>query len=557
MSKFKNLMRNEFTKQYKKISIVVLTALLLLFAVCMPFLFKYMENREFSSNYHLDNYRHQISFYESEISSLKSKTDNLSKLNLKFNELNVKYNNFLIDNDISYGNWRSEVAEAAFTKENMAFAINALIEKHSVNDITKFVYLAQPEELMELSQLSNEELKAKKSEFEKDSNRLYENVKNNDYKSYLKTSADSYNKTLGDLKTSLKSAEDELKKDPKNSSLARNVETTKNQVSMQEELIKIIKFRQDHDVSPDRNDWRDATLSNIVYCLSTKYELPALEEEFKNNYAYEIQNGLTYEKYLENHKNRVQKNKEQIELNWYSLNNNMPQLGFAKDAKNTINSIYIIYVSAVVFLCVMIAGNIVSSEYSKGTIRLLILRPVCRWKLLLSKLLLVLLSGYVLLFSCVALTTLSSGIAYGFNSLSTPILSYANNAIVEQSFFSYFMPTLLFASISLIFAISLSFAISTIVKNTALAVGGTMFLYLAGLTISIFMAQFKVTWIAYTPLPYINLSSVLPGSHTVSSFAQSYGIDLLPNVGAIELVVLSIIFILTSFIVFNKQDVKN
>ncbi|MEG2354084.1 MAG: ABC transporter permease subunit [Clostridium sp.] len=557
MGKFIGLIKNEFTKQYKKISIVVLTALLLIFAMGMPFLFKYMENRDFNTSYYLENYKHQISNYTMEMESLKNKTDDISKLTAKTIQLNIDYTNFLLDNKIGYGEWRKEVVDLTLQKQATILAIESLLDNYSEDNILKVIYLVDPQILSEFSKLTDEELKSKKTELEKEYKTFHENLKNNDYKKYVKENLASYLSTLKELKESLKIFETELKKDSTSKVLIESVESTKIQISMQEEFIKILQYRYDNDVSSESSDWRNSTLENIAMCIPVKYEKPISEDEFKSNYSYDIQQGLTYEKHLEKHKLRVQENIEQIEINWYSLNKNMPQLGFAKDAKNAVNSTYLIYVSILVFLCVMIGGNIVSSEFSKGTIRLLISRPVSRWKLLLSKLILVTLIGYILLFISIALTTLSSGIAYGFNGLSTPILSYANNAVIEQSFFSYIMPSLLFASISLIFAISLAFTISTLIKNTALAVGLTIFLYLSGLTASMFMAQLKMTWVAYTPLPYINLSNVLPESYVLSNFREAFGVELLPNLGAIELVVLSIVLIIVSFLVFNKQDVKN
>ncbi|WP_026677065.1 ABC transporter permease [Fictibacillus gelatini] len=74
-------------------------------------------------------------------------------------------------------------------------------------------------------------------------------------------------------------------------------------------------------------------------------------------------------------------------------------------------------------LVMVIAADLVSSEASGGTIKLLLTRPVKRWKILLSKYIALLLSiSFIVL--CVAILTYGiSGLVFGYGGWSMPMLT--------------------------------------------------------------------------------------------------------------------------------------
>ena len=212
------------------------------------------------------------------------------------------------------------------------------------------------------------------------------------------------------------------------------------------------------------------------------------------------------------------------------------------------------YVSIAIILCIIIGGGIVSSEYSTGTVRLLIIRPVSRWKILLSKLISVFIIGYGVLLTTVVLNIISSGIINGFGGLATKVIAFSGDKIVEQNFIISIIPKLLFSSISLIFIIALVFAISTIIKNTALAVGLTTVAYLGSSIATMIMAGLGMKWVGKTILPYMNLSTFI----TDPNYAERFNdIVLNPTMGAIQLLVFVTILIIASLLVFEKRDVMN
>jgi len=74
-------------------------------------------------------------------------------------------------------------------------------------------------------------------------------------------------------------------------------------------------------------------------------------------------------------------------------------------------------------LVMIVATDLVSGEHGAGTIKLLLSRPVRRWKILLSKLLSLSLFVSLIISLLLAVSYVISGIAFGFSGWTTPILT--------------------------------------------------------------------------------------------------------------------------------------
>jgi len=74
-------------------------------------------------------------------------------------------------------------------------------------------------------------------------------------------------------------------------------------------------------------------------------------------------------------------------------------------------------------IIVILAVDLVSAEYSEGTIKLLLTRPVRRWKILTSKLLTLLLFTSLTILSALVLAYLISGVVFGYSGWTLPVLT--------------------------------------------------------------------------------------------------------------------------------------
>lgn len=558
LKKLLNLTKNELTKQYKKVSIKVIVAFALMLALILPFLLTYVKNK--SENYMAENYKHELSYIESRISEL-SKDDKIeNKIEKELFEAQKESTEISIANNLDYSDWRN-TETSSYTQASSKIIIlnhilNGVDESIVVTSASKGYMPVEPEELQGYLKLSKEELKKKKDELAKEKEEIKKSIESNDYIAYIQKSIKTKEKLIKDSTTQIT----ELEKAPssgENNDIQKQTASLKEVINTEKSLLELEEYRLKNKIDYDKDNWKNNTLSEISSSISVLNTPLMSEEDFKKNGSEYMGMGKTYEDYVEIYNKEKKDNEEKIKLGWYSLENNIPQLKFDNEARGMTKSTYELFIILSCIISIIIAGGIVSSEFSKGTVRLLLIRPASRFKILLSKMVSVFLIGYGVMLLSILFLIISSGFVMGFDSLSTNVLAVVGGDVVEKSYFIHLLSNILFSSISLIFVVSLSFMISTIVKNTALSVGLSSILYLGSLPITLILATFKLGALAKFVLGYVNLSVLKLIPDFVSLMKGQFGVTLDLSTGAIQLAVLSVVFIVASFIVFIKSDVKN
>jgi len=555
MSKVCGLIKNELIKQYKKTSVKVILILVLLASIMLPIALKFLQNRD-ESEWYIDNYNQDIQWKQTEITNIDSSKKN-KDIQKKIHEEGIKMSQTLIDNNISWDDWRHEVAREASNKSKEAIILSGISEGLSGEELFFNIHELDVSMFNEYIEMSKEELQKAIDSKNKESKELYDSIIKNDYLVYLEKNIKTSKEEIKNLKSTIKTSEEEVKKNPNNKNLVTELENSKVQLKALEERLAATEYRYNNKIPYDNKDWKNNTIRDIAYKIDQKGERLLSETEFTQYNSEKVAKGYTYEEYKKDYDKKIKSIDEAIALDWYSLENNIPQVEFQQDIRSSVDTTYLMYISIAIILCIIIGGGIVSSEYSTGTVRLLMIRPVSRWKIIFSKLISVFIIGYGALLAMVVLNIISSGILYGFGGLSTKVIAFSGETIIEQNFIVSIIPKLLFSSISLIFIIALVFAISTIIKNTALAVGLTTVAYLGSSIGTIVFARLNMTWIGKTILPYMNLSMLIRDSGFAEMLKSEYNIVLNSTMGAIQLLVFAAILIIASFIVFQKRDVKN
>lgn len=555
MSKVCGLVKNELIKQYKKTSVKVIVILILLASIMLPVALKFLNNRD-ESKWYIDSYNQEIQWKQTEITNIDSSKKN-KDIQKKIYEEGIKMSQTSIDNNISWDDWRWEVVNQAATKSKEAIILSGIVEGLSGEELFFNIYEFDISMFNEYMEMSKEELQKAIDSKNKESKELYDSVIKNDYLAYLEKNIKNSKEEIKNLNSTIKTSEEEIKKNPNNKNLVSELENLKTQLKALEERLEATEYRYNNKIPYDDKNWKNNTIRDISYKIDEKGERLLSETEFTQYNSEKVAKGYTYEEYKKDYEKKIKSIEQDIALNWYSLENNISQVKFDNDIRNSVDSTYLMYVSFAIILCIIIGGGIVSSEYSTGTVRLLMIRPVSRWKILISKLISVFIIGYGVLLITVVLNIISSGIMNGFGGLATKVISFSGESIVKQNFIISIIPKLLFSSISLIFIIALVFAISTIIKNTALAVGLTTVAYLGSSAATLIMANLGMRWVGKTILPYMSLSTFITNSYYIQMFKDQYNIVLNPTMGAIQLIVFAVILIIASFLVFEKRDVKN
>lgn len=145
-------------------------------------------------------------------------------------------------------------------------------------------------------------------------------------------------------------------------------------------------------------------------------------------------------------------------------------------------------------LMIILAGGIVANEFSQGTIKFLLINPVKRWKILASKYATAVSFGYVLLFLCYLLSALLCVIFFGADNLGAEYYYVVDGAVKSLSGFVYVLRSYLLSSVNIVIMASLAFALSSLVRSAALAIGvGLMAMFGGNLAVSI-LAAMQLDW---------------------------------------------------------------
>ena len=220
--------------------------------------------------------------------------------------------------------------------------------------------------------------------------------------------------------------------------------------------------------------------------------------------------------------------------------------------KGSLQNFYSQYGVFIIVVIIMIAGTIVSEEWGKGTIKLLLVKPYTRTQILLSKFLTVLIISAFVIVSTILMQILVGGILFGFESLFEPVVVYnlSTNVIQEMNIFAYLgIQTLTQLPIIILLA-TLAFAISTIFSNSALAITVSLLGYMGASIINQLAIAYNLTFMKYFVTMNWDLSQYLFGG-----LPYMEGMNLITSI--IICVVYLLIMLIPTFIIFKKRNIKN
>ncbi|WP_309245566.1 ABC transporter permease [Virgibacillus proomii] len=229
--------------------------------------------------------------------------------------------------------------------------------------------------------------------------------------------------------------------------------------------------------------------------------------------------------------------------NYYLENDIQPEpydaWQFTKDAVLMVSSLAGLFT-------IIIAAGIVANEFNWGTIKLLLIRPISRSSILLSKYISILLFAlYTLIFGLI-FSWILGAIFFGVNGLNPSIVAETANgfkelAVVPQIFINYG-----YQLVGLVVMATFAFTISAVFRNGSLAIGVAIFLMMGSSTIVSFFLDKE--WAKYILFVHTDLSQYAEGNEPmIEGMTLGFSITVL--------FVYYVIFMLLSWIVFTKRDV--
>lgn len=203
-------------------------------------------------------------------------------------------------------------------------------------------------------------------------------------------------------------------------------------------------------------------------------------------------------------------------------------------------------------IIIMIAGTIMSEEFNKGTIKLLLVKPYSRTKILLSKFITVMLMIIFVVLIMGIMQLLVGGVVFGFDSLSEPVVAYNfnTNSLQEINVFVYFLTQFLAQLPIFILLATLAFALGTIFTNSALAITISLLGYIAANIINQLAISYNIKFLEYFVTMNWDLSQYLFGNlPNMEGMTMTFSI--------ITCIAYFLIMIISTWIIFKKKNIKN
>lgn len=204
-------------------------------------------------------------------------------------------------------------------------------------------------------------------------------------------------------------------------------------------------------------------------------------------------------------------------------------------------------VTVVALLAIVIAGGIVSSEFSQGTVKFLLINPVKRWKILMSKYFTVITVGYIMLCILFVVMIPITGLMLGFDGFSTPYIYVSGGDVKEMPTLLYAAEQYLMKSVEMVVMSTLAFAISSLVRSTALAIGVSVFTMCIGSTVTQLLGQFGQDWARFLVFANTDLASISKGSSIFAQHSLTFAVGVL--------IAHMVVFLLTAWDGFTKRSV--
>lgn len=501
-----NLTKTEIKKQTKKLSFKICLIILLVLAIGLPILFKMFSTSDIDYIYTKED----LNIYQSDIIK-NPKTDN----EILRNELN----NIMI-----------EVINLNLKNKDKATEYNtSLYNDYSYNKMTSKVL----EFMLNNKDINNEKID---EEFGLETNSYKDNTSNEIL--FIKEDIDKEIKNLEKL----------INEDSYNIYLKQEISNLKqNNTDSNKEIIKAYERFLKLNIT-NKNDFRINELNNIVESISSKIVVVSKKEYQKTN------NKVSYENYVKitNKQNKELDNK--IKKSWYAIDNN---INYNKsEIKDNLNDIIINNVAFLSIIIVIISGGIVSSEFQKGTIRLLVIRPNKRWKILLSKFLTIIILTLGLALITYTASFITNGILYGFKDYFIKDLVINNNKVKEVSFILISLCKMFILLIPTLFSGLIAFFLSSVTRNTALSVGISIFLQVGYSIVAMILVLINFSYTNLTPFIYLDYSQFLDYT-TLSNNFYMYNTYYSFKLANIVLLVWSIILYTISNMSFTKRDIKS
>lgn len=486
------LIKNEMYKIFKQKTIYILWFLMIAFVIFFLSVVK-LSNQEKLYSYDIKD---NIATLENSLSKLdpESEQDYLTYLDDK---TNLDMNIYLLEKGYEYGSFQYDIIT------NRAYELFYDVSKYSVG-----------------AAKSDSDLEIAKQKL----TNIENIVEKGDWKYFVELDLQKYKEEQANLL--------EISKNLKDKSEIATVESQIIDVNLN---IKALTYRLDYDISYG-NSYRSEALYTYIESSKKLYE-------YENKQTHTFQEELQYKEAQKDVAKSEYIIEKGIDIDATQKEN------IAKDITMNFLSYFGLFI---VIIAIFISGSIVSSEFSKGTIKLLLIRPFSRVKIIISKWITSFIICMISILILLAVTFLISGIMFGFSAFSVKpvIYNYSSLSVETIGYIKYFLIYFIYNLPYYLMYLTIAFCLSTLLLNTGAAVTISLFVYISSTIISNVTSAFNIKFLKYYLTNNIDFSSYIFG-------APCRVENMSINTSILLYIIYFVLFVVISILSFKKRDIKN
>ncbi len=521
---------------------------------------EYNQNNEMIWEYR--NLTDQMEYMDSSIESDKASeyADDIITMMIEFYETYIPFNTTDYSEDIydyrerfSY-TIRDEMVEKYFLEQTEE------LDEAALNEANMFIYYFDPLSVLTYNDLTDAEKQERIAEIDQNISDFDILMKENDFSKYVDMQMRSYE---NDIKLNLERIEDleaDIIENPEQEEiLSEDIERLLlNNQRIEENEIPMLQYRVDNNIVIDDGSWQDEAIQsmensqNSIFWMQSEMD-NADETQFYED-QWQVEQYGNFDTYIESLQKQINEAEEELFIAESSIENGKPDMSYVPDGARTRVYGHLMTIILVMVFAVLLGGWLIAHEFSSGTIRLLMIRPRTRLKVMYSKYIAGLLLTFIMFIAIMIVTLIVSGFTNGFADYGYP--NYTASG--QLNFFVSLILDMLASCSVLVFVYSLSYTMSVVTKNIAVSIIVPVIIMFGGFVLMGFLSmRAPIDILAYTPLPYITIYDFFNDEWNTVSELMDKGMPISLELGVAVMLIYSVVLMVIGTLVFKKQDITN
>lgn len=379
----------------------------------------------------------------------------------------------------------------------------------------------------------------------------------NDFSAYVELKRADYQSDIDLSNQSIAQLEADIAKDPSlEESYNETIQATLLDIQNTEEIsLPELDYRAEYNIVPNDGSWQDAALNQQTSSQRTilHYADSLMSEEDFYDSSWSVQEYTNYKNYLTQQEKSLQEAEVTLFVAQSSLESGKPDMSYVDDGARAKTHGQLAFTLLIAMFGILVGGWSIANEFQAGTVRLLMVRPRTRAKVLFSRFFAGLILTYLLYLAVFVVAGITNGFIYGFADYFYPNYTASGEIPYVVTLLSHVFAV----STSLIFLYTLAFTVSSIVKNIAVGVIIPTLGIIGGFVLTqMLYALPLMQWLSFTPVSYLMMYNFYD-QYSVLSTMQEKGMLVSTSAGVLVMLCYSVALMAVSYLLFKKQDITN